>query len=45
MQLGLVVRGRVSASVELSGQWMIPAVSPHGLDAYGLGFAVIHRAR
>ncbi|MDO9020154.1 MAG: hypothetical protein Q8S73_17815 [Deltaproteobacteria bacterium] len=45
VQLGLVVRGRVSRSVELSGQWMIPAASPHGLDAYGLGFAVTHRAR
>lgn len=45
VQLGLVVRGRVTRSVELSGQWMIPAASPHGLDAYGLGFAVTHRAR
>ena len=45
VQLGLVVRGRVSRSVELSGQWMIPAASPHGLDAYGLGIALTHRAR
>ena len=45
VQLGLVLRGRVSASVELSGQWLLPAASPAGLDAYGLGFAVTHRVR
>jgi hypothetical protein len=45
VQFGLVLRGRVSASVELSGQWLLPAVSPAGLDAYGLGVAVTHRVR
>jgi len=44
-QLGLVLRGRVTASVEISGQAMLPAVSPSGLDAYGLGLSVTHRAR
>ena len=45
VQLGLVVRGRVGASVELSGQWLLPAAASAGLDAYGLGFAVTHRVR
>ncbi len=45
VQLGLVLRGRVTASVEISGQAMLPAASPSGLDAYGLGLAVTHRAR
>jgi hypothetical protein len=45
VQLGLVLRGRVTASVEISGQAMLPSASPSGLDAYGLGLAVTHRAR
>jgi hypothetical protein len=45
VQLGLALRGRVGDSVELSGQWLLPAASPAGLDAYGLGFAVTHRVR
>ena len=45
VQFGLVLRARVSAAVELSGQWLVPAASPAGLDAYGVGFAVTHRAR
>lgn len=45
VQLGLAVRGRVAASVELSGQWLLPAASPAGVDAYGLGFSVTHRVR
>ena len=45
VQFGLVLRARVSAAVELSGQWLVPAVSTAGLDAYGVGFAVTHRAR
>lgn len=45
VQLGLVLRGRVSASVEISGQAMLPAVSPAGLDAYGFGLALTHRVR
>lgn len=45
VQLGLLLRGRVGASVELSGQALLPAASPSGLDAYGLGFAVTHRVR
>jgi hypothetical protein len=45
VQLGLVLRGRVTASVEISGQAMLPAASPSGLDAYGLGLSLTHRAR
>lgn len=45
VQLGLVLRGRVTASVEISGQAMLPAASPSGLDAYGLGLSVTHRVR
>ncbi len=45
VQFGVALRARVSAAVELSGQWLMPAVSPAGLDAYGIGFAVTHRVR
>lgn len=45
VQFGLVLRGRLGASVELSGQWLLPAASSQGLDAYGLGLALTHRVR
>jgi hypothetical protein len=45
VQFGLALRARIGPAVELSGQWLLPAVSPAGLDAYGLGFAVTHRVR
>ncbi|MDB4930091.1 MAG: hypothetical protein JWM10_2575 [Myxococcaceae bacterium] len=45
VQFGIALRARINATVELSGQWLMPAVSPVGLDAYGLGFAVTHRVR
>jgi hypothetical protein len=45
VQFGVTLRARINAGVELSGQWLVPAISPAGLDAYGLGFAVTHRVR